>query len=326
MVALGDGVWGVIEDTLPGAPVTKVFRQTSRGIATAFAKPLPSQSRADTLNWGLVDAALRELAGSIDGFFGPDPALLDTSSNAAGLAALSAAWGASRGATRFTITRVASIPPGGNPRMFRPRRSNKTVIFHDQARKIHGAGGDVQLLVEGPRAFRFHMVSIFRALGRYRWTIRREGGCFSREPRMFFTGFPAHMRFVKLFSDDLITEQDEPPDALTWLSGLRESSGFGASLPEPPALVLNPDRVGQAYGIVFKPLRVIGGKTRIEYLWTGTVRRMHLVVRVSRGRIEAIRIETLDQAGRLTSWQSIRIAYTVDPALTSVSPTCLKRV
>ena len=130
------------------------------------------------------------------------------------------------------------------------------------------------------------------------------------------------MRYVRLFAADMIAERQEPGDVQAW------PDGVGRFVP--PALVIDPARVGEAYGIVFKPLRVIGGKTRIEYLWTGRLDRMHVTVRVSRGRIEAVRTERLDLAGRVAIdpltrepvTSSVRIAYAVVPTLSAASPTC----
>ena len=311
VVPLGDGVWGIADDTEPGAPIVKVVRQTSHGIATATATRLASQLGTGAPDWAPVDTALRQLAGSIDGFLGPDPALLDTSGNTAGLAALAAAWRASRGATRFTITRVVT-PPGRVPPF-------KQVLFHDQAHRIHGAAFALRpplgIPVGAPLApgSRFRVRDVFRGGRFFSWEpVRQPGGCFFRSTRRF----PAHMRFVKLFADDLLRESEEPGDIQSW------PDGFGTFF-LPPALILNPERVAQSYNIVFKPVELIGGKTRIQYLWTQHTGRMHIVVRVAGGRIEAIRTERLDQTGNVVAFQSIRIAYTVSPALAAAPrPVC----
>lgn len=310
VVPLGDGVWGIADDTQPGAPIVQVIRQTSHGMAFATATRLASRLGTGDPDWAPVDTALRELAGSIDGFLGPDPALLDTSGNTAGLAALAAAYRASRGATRFTITRVVT-PPGRVPPF-------KEVLFHDQARRIHGTAYSLRppagIPVGAPLApgSRFRVRDVFRGGRFFSWEpLRRPGGCFFRSTRRF----PAHMRFVKLFAADLIAESDEPGSIQSW------PDGFGTFF-LPPALILDPERVAQAYNIVFKPVELIGGKTRIQYLWTTHTGRMHIVVRVAGGRIEAIRTERLDQTGKVVASQSIRIAYTVSPALAAVRPVC----
>ena len=310
VVPLGDGVWGIADDTEPGAPIVKVVRQTSHGIATATATRLASQLGTGEPDWAPVDTALRQLAGSIDGFLGPDPALLDTSGNTAGLAALAAAWRASRGATRFTITRVVT-PPGRVPPF-------KQVLFHDQAHRIHGAAFALRPPLGSPvgaplaPGLRFRVRDVFRGGRFFSWEpVRQPGGCFFRSTRRF----PAHMRFVKLFADDLLAESEEPGDIQSWPDGF-------STFMLPPALILNSERVAQSYNIVFKPVELIGGKTRIQYLWTQHTGRMHIVVRVAGGRIEAIRTERLDQTGNVVAFQSIRIAYTVSPALAAARPVC----
>ena len=310
VVPLGDGVWGIADDTEPGAPIVKVVRQTTHGIANATATRLASQLGTGEPDWAPVDTALRQLAGSIDGFLGPDPALLDTSGNGAGLAALAAAWRASRGATRFTITRVVTPPS--------PRPQSKTVLFHDQAHRIHGAAFSLRPPLGSPvgaplaPGSRFRVRDVLRGGRFFSWEpVGQPGGCFFRSTRRF----PAYMRFVKLFADDLLREWEEPGDIHAW------PDGFGTFF-LPPALILNPERVAQSYNFVFKPVELIGGKTRIQYLWTQDTGRMHIVVRVAGGRIEAIRTERLDQTGNVVAFQSIRIAYTVSPALAAARPVC----
>ena len=128
LVDLGGGAWGLSNDRLPGATVARIVRQTEHGVAVAAANRLPTLV-GEPADWGAAEAALRELAGSLDGHLGPDPAALDTSSNAAGLRALTAAWKASRGATTFTITRTRGT-----------NSARKTMLFHDQSRRLHGAG------------------------------------------------------------------------------------------------------------------------------------------------------------------------------------------
>ena len=324
LVALGDGAWGVADEK---GLVSGLARQTADGHVYAVASVLPSHAQDPDLDRSAVDVALRELAGSLDGFIGPDPALIDTSQNKAGLAALSAAWRASRGVTRFTITRTVLVDSA----------PYKTVLFHDQARRVHGDGLPVSSASARPR---FRIYEVFRQGDWYGLEPDREaGGCYYPEARKF----PTYMRAFRLFGgrDASVIQTGRGVD---WANLYEWSDGLGSV---PPALILDPGVVrkvwgvvvGPAYGLDFKPLRQISGKTRIEYSFTGQEYRLHVSVRVSRGRIEAIRTERLDQNGKIArrngnavvsgnsgpgqpATQSIRIAYSVDPALLATTPIC----
>ena len=63
VVPLGDGVWGIADDTEPGAPIVTVVRQGAHGIAIATATRLASQLGTGAPDWAPVDTALRQLAG-----------------------------------------------------------------------------------------------------------------------------------------------------------------------------------------------------------------------------------------------------------------------